>query len=86
MTEQTPQPEEKQYESIIHSILDKLHKPTHVQLLLENVREQLVIDRAYIRLDFSGPTTNAAIAASAYSLAQLHLIDLIINSGQVHEI
>lgn len=82
----TQQPEEKQYTSLVHKILDTAHKPAHLQHVLQQARDQLILDRAYIQYSFSGTTPNEAIAASAYSLAQLHFIDLILSSGQVHEI
>lgn len=66
-------------------ILKHLYKSEHVQQVLIRLREEILLDRAYMKLNFSSDTIYSAAAASSYALSRLHLIDKLIESGKVLE-
>lgn len=69
---------------IVHQIMCRMHKSQHVQELLIAVRAELLLARAYQKLNFGVEASlYEAAAASGYSLGELATIDSLIQFGTV---
>ena len=70
---------------VTYQILSGMYKSKHIQEILIAARTQMILDRAYERLDFSEGKLMQAAAAHAASAGALELIGRLINLGHVIE-
>lgn len=69
---------------VVHQIMCRIHKSQHVQELLIMIRGELLLNRAYQKLNWGvDASLYEAAAASGYSLGELALLDSLIQYGTV---
>ena len=67
----------------VYQLMARMYKPKYVQDMLVQIRNQMVMDRAYEKISFHQDKLFEAAAAQGASLGTLAFIDKMIELGQV---
>lgn len=69
----------------VHQLMCRMYKPKYVQDMLIQIRNQMIMDRAYEKMDLHQDKLFQAAAAQGASLGTLAFIDYLIEYGTVLE-